>query len=77
MSETSEATEQTAEATEQTAEAAEQLTGAMVQPRYERESFALDETCGGSFFYAPAEDRIFHASRRSVSVISENVVDLL
>ena len=70
MSETSEATEQTAEATEQTAEATE-------QPRYERESFALDETCGGSFFYAPAEDRIFHASRRSVSVISENVVDLL
>ena len=53
MSETSEATEQTAEATEQTAEAAEQLTGAMVQPRYERESFALDETCGGSFFMHP------------------------
>ena len=56
MSETSEATEQTAEATEQTAEATEhaeateQLTGAMEQPRYERESFALDETCGGSFF---------------------------
>ena len=76
MSETSEATEQTAEATEH-AEATEQLTGAMEQPRYERESFALDETCGGSFFYAHAEDRIFHASRRSVSVTSENVVDLL
>ena len=52
MSETSEATEQTAEATEH-AEATEQLTGAMEQPRYERESFALDETCGGSFFMHP------------------------
>ena len=65
MSETSEATEQTAEATEHAeateqtaeatehAEATEQLTGAMEQPRYERESFALDETCGGSFFMHP------------------------